>query len=716
MSKQSSSYQLLDENIQRWIWKQGWTSLKDIQEKAIPIILNRNCDVIINAATAGGKTEAVFLPILTYIIKNKKDYGYQVLYISPLKSLINNQCQRLIDIVKDLCIDVTPWHGDISQSIKTNSLKNPNGILIITPESLESFLINRNFLVKKVFNNLDYIVIDELHSFIGKERGKQLQSLISRIEHIVGKTVFRIAMSATFSDYNVVKSFLRNNNLVPCEIPSHADNNHETKLIIKEYINDKESKHFEEISFELYNRLRGSNNLVFANSRNDAEYYALNLSEISEKNGVVNEFRVHHGSLSKSEREIIEHELFDGKYPITAFCTSTMELGVDIGKVKSIVQINTANSVSSLRQRLGRSGRRNEPSILRVYSIDDKQGIMGDIKANLVQNIAVVELLKEHKYESPKINSYHFSTLVQQVVSMIAQFGGFYPKEAWQLLCEKGAFNNVTISLFLELLKSLGKNNIISQLENGQIIIGKKGEELLRESDFYTAFIANDEIDVINKFTSKRIGSIQFFPEVSSQIILSGKRWLVENVDKNLNNIYVRHVKSGGDIFYFSEQPEVDKIIVQKMKYIYLSDELYPYLDSKTLCIEHLISARKFVLINFVNNVFVEYGKEKLMFSWMGSLINRTIKMIIEFRLHKKCNYNHLFIENVTKEDIKLVVSREKPTKEQLTQIISRDTKEKQKYDYLLSEHLLDLEYANTYLDIDNAWNFICDILNKDIS
>lgn len=713
MSEQSLSYLLLDENIQRWIWKQGWTSLKDIQEKTIPIILNKNCDVIISAPTAGGKTEAVFLPILTSIIRNKRKSGFQVLYISPLKALINNQYQRLVDMTKGLHIDVTPWYGDISQSRKNNSLKNPNGILIITPESLESFLINRKFLVKNVFKNLDFIVIDELHSFIGTERGKQLQSLISRIEHIVGRSIIRIAMSATFSDYDVVKQFLRNDGSVSCEIPIPGENNHETKLIIKEYIRDEKSKYFEEISLELYNRLRGSNNLVFTNTRVDTEYYAVRLSELCEEKGVVNEFRVHHGSVSKAGRETVEHELQEGKYPITAICTSTMELGIDIGKVKSVAQIGHASSVSSLRQRLGRSGRRNEPSILRIYSIDEKQRIMGDIKANLVQNIAVVELLKEHKYETPKLNSFHFSTLIQQIISIIAQFGGFYPKEAWRLLCENGAFNNVTVPLFLELLRSLGKNDVVSQLENGQIIIGKKGEELLRDSEFYTAFVSCDEIDVIDKSNSKRIGTIQFFPEVSSQIILSGKRWVVENVDEDLNNVHVKQVISGGYAKYFSEIHEIDRLITEKMREIYLSDEIYTYLDEKTSCAEFLLEARKFVVTNLVNNILFKYGEDNYLFTWAGCKINRTIKIIMELALSRSCEYNHLFVENITEEDIKILIRKGKPSNEQLVKMIPRELKEIQKYDYLISDYLLDLEYANTYLDIDGAWLILCRSVRK---
>ena len=144
MKQQSSSFLLLDSKVQQWIWRQGWTSLKDIQENAIPPILDGDCDVIISAATAGGKTEAVFLPVLTNVLRKGNTGGYQVLYISPLKTLINDQYRRLLDMTKELPISVTPWHGDIPSSKKKKSLKHPNGILIITPESLESLLMHHH--------------------------------------------------------------------------------------------------------------------------------------------------------------------------------------------------------------------------------------------------------------------------------------------------------------------------------------------------------------------------------------------------------------------------------------------------------------------------------------------------------------------------------------------------------------------------------------------
>ncbi len=702
MNSRSSSFELLHESVQKWIWRQGWTSLRDIQESSIPVVLRRDSDMIISAATAGGKTEAAFLPILSHIL-SESNSGYDVLYVSPLKALINDQYRRLQDMAAGTKVEVTPWHGDIDASRKSKSLKNPSGILIITPESLESFLINRSSSVKKAFGNLKYVVIDELHAFIGNERGKQLQSLLSRIELITGNVAPRIAMSATFSNYDKVKEFLRQDGSMPCVVPNQGDSSHETRILIKEYLLEKTDDVKAEIAKEIFTKLRGSNNLAFTNSRVDAENYAVLLGDMCEEANVPNEFRVHHGSLSKVEREAVEQELQRGHTPITALCTSTLELGVDIGKVKSIAQIGVANSVSGLRQRLGRSGRRDEPSILRVFSIENEEssGWLYDLRTNLVQNIAVIELLRQKEYEEPMVNKTHLSTLIQQILSLIASFSGFYPKEGWEILCGRGAFRNITPDIFLDLLRCLGKRGLISQLNTGQIIIGKEGEKLLRRLDFYTAFVAPVDYDVINDADGKRIGMLQSIPEAKSQIILAGKRWIVNRVEKQTRKIYVSRIKSGGSISFASEMPEIDEIITRKMRDIYMSDEVYPYLDVASESHQELIKAREHFIKHKLD---MRFYAGKTLFTWAGAKINRTIALMCKLRVHKDVDYNHLMIFGISPKHISDILSQQKPSGDELAALVSREDKEKQQYDHHLSDDLLNHEYGCTYLDVDKAW------------
>lgn len=180
----SSAYDSLDPRVRKWVYKQGWSTLRPLQESSIPAILARDRDVLISAGTAAGKTEAFFLPACSAVADLTNGFG--IVYISPLKALINDQYRRLESLGDALEMQVTPWHGDVPQSKKKKARTNPAGILLITPESLESLLINSMGWLKQAFSSVAYIVIDEFHAFIGSERGVQLLSLLNRIDHVLG--------------------------------------------------------------------------------------------------------------------------------------------------------------------------------------------------------------------------------------------------------------------------------------------------------------------------------------------------------------------------------------------------------------------------------------------------------------------------------------------------------------------------------------------------
>ena len=170
-SETSVSFDLLHERVRRWIWDQQWSELRDVQETAIRTIVRGDGDVIISAATAGGKTEAAFLPICSTLLDERAVNGVQVLYAGPLKALINDQWRRLEGLCETLEIPVHRWHGDVTSAARDNLIKKPDGILLITPESLEAMFVRRGSDVARIFGGLRYIVIDDLHAFIGRERG-----------------------------------------------------------------------------------------------------------------------------------------------------------------------------------------------------------------------------------------------------------------------------------------------------------------------------------------------------------------------------------------------------------------------------------------------------------------------------------------------------------------------------------------------------------------
>ncbi len=381
----SSGFSRLHGKIQRWIWEQGWTELRDAQERAIQPILDGQSDVLIGSATASGKTEAAFLPILSRLLEEKSSKpGVQALYLSPLKALINDQFDRLEALCEQLDIPVHRWHGDVAHFRKKRVLKKPSGILLITPESLESIHVNHAPGIPGLFGRLAYVVVDEIHSFIGTERGIQLQSLIHRVELTVRRRIPRIGLSATIGDMEMAAAFLRPQGRFPPRIIVSEAGGRIVQLLVRGYVQrmpetgdvvpEGEGENHNPgagddlaIARDLYGVLRGNSHLVFANSRQRVEVFADLLRRLCEKNRVPNEFWPHHGSLSKEIREDSEAALKESGRPATAVCTSTLEMGIDIGFVASIAQVGNPPSVAGMRQRLGRSGRREEPPSLRIY-------------------------------------------------------------------------------------------------------------------------------------------------------------------------------------------------------------------------------------------------------------------------------------------------------------------------------------------------------------
>jgi ATP-dependent Lhr-like helicase len=537
----SSSFALLDERIRRWIWEQKWDDIREAQEQAIPLILKANSDIVVSAPTSAGKTEAAFLPILTRILSQDAP-SIRVLYIGPLKALINDQFQRLDSLCENLDIPVHRWHGDVSSSAKSRLLKSPSGILLITPESLEAMLMRQGAHVANVFSHLEYVVVDEVHSFIGNERGAQLQSLLHRIESLIECRVPRIGLSATLSEPALAAEFLRPNGAQQFDLvldSSAGAMKAQLRGFYRSGDQGEESEH--EISAEtaiidhLMKTMCGYHNLVFCNRRSDVELYADALSERCRNLNLPDEFCAHHGNLSKEIREDAEARLKSKEKPATCVCTSTLEMGIDIGSMRSVGQIGPPPSVASLRQRVGRSGRRGEASVLRMIAIEDMPTAKSDLESRLhlklVQSIASIELMAQGWCEPPDNRSLHLSTLIQQIMSLIVQRGGASIPYLYNLLAKVGSFTTVTQEVFVSLLKAMSEKGLVQQMDDGTLLLAPKGERIAEHFSFYAAFATPDEYQLIAE--GKPIGSMPLLIPVKpgDPLLFAGKRWVIVDVD-----------------------------------------------------------------------------------------------------------------------------------------------------------------------------------------
>ena len=573
------AYDKLAPSIQKWIRAQGWRELRDIQARAVHAVIDRQNDLIIAASTAGGKTEAAFLPLISQVIGRTENAepGFDILYIGPLKALINDQQRRLENLCRDVELPVVPWHGDVSFSIKSRAQKTPKGILLITPESLEALFVRKGTLIPHLFGGTLAVIIDELHTVLDTERGVQLRSLLARLELATGRRIRRIGLSATLGDMDLAKAYLRPGGAESVELLKADSGEQELRIQLRGYVSGDDNQGGDSttgaVSRHLFKHLRGSQNLIFAGARTNVEVYSDRLRRMCEKAHLPQEFYPHHASLSREHREFVEQRLKDHRFPTTAICTSTLELGIDIGDVTCVAQIGAPFTVASLRQRLGRSGRREgQPAVLRQYlieaALDVKSNFSDQLRLGLVRAIAMTELLLEGWCEPPRDQALHLSTLVHQILSVIAERGGAGAQRLYATLCQKGPFTTVDMATFLSVLRRLGEPevNLIEQSQDGMLLLGKVGERLVEHYSFFAVFKAPEEYRLIS--AGKELGTlpIENILAPGMAIIFSGRRWEITELNDLEKIIQVIPSKAGKAPIFGGDPGDIADCVVKKCR------------------------------------------------------------------------------------------------------------------------------------------------------
>ncbi|RZP74784.1 DEAD/DEAH box helicase [Vibrio vulnificus] len=674
-----NEHEKLDVRVQRWIFKQGWANLREIQCLAIEPILSAKTDLVISASTAAGKTEAFFLPAISAIAN--QDEGVGILYISPLKALINDQDRRLESLSDLMDLPVTPWHGDSAKSRKNKLKTTPAGIVLITPESLESLLIRDSGWMKSAFSDLKYIVIDEFHAFLGTERGHHLLSLLHRLEHLLGslkKPIPRVALSATLGELDKIPLSLRPNQSLPCKIIRDSNSTSVLKVQVKGYVNpaqvDSETPIDAEykICQDLFKFCRGGNHLVFANSRKRTESIAATLSDFCNQQCVPNEFFPHHGSLAKELREDLEKRLLQDQYPTTAVCTMTLELGIDIGKVNSVLQVTAPHSISSLRQRMGRSGRRGGPSILRVLIAENEltkdSNVVDILRLELIQSLAMIRLLIGSKWYEPADSSlYHFSTLLHQILAVIAQWGGIRADQLFNLLCKEGPFQKVGVDDFKGLLVHMGNTNLITQLGNGELVLGILGERITSHYSFYAVFKTPEEYRVING--TKTLGTlpIDSLVLVGQNIVFGGKRWKVNDIDSDKKTIYVEHAKGGKPPKFGGSGMTIHDVVRQEMFRILKDGDYRISVGNKKVDFADAIAREQFKesvtffqRSDLARKPLLKVGNSTYLFTWLGDKVVNTIVALLIMNGYEASAYAGVIeVEKTSVESVKSTLRTE---------------------------------------------------------
>jgi ATP-dependent Lhr-like helicase len=643
----STAFAKLHPKIQEAVWNQHWEKLRPLQVDAINAVIDTEDHIVLAAATASGKTEAAFLPVLSKIAA-EPERSLQVLYISPLKALINDQFRRLEDLCAYAKVPVHRWHGDVSATDKQHLRQSPSGLLLITPESLESQFINHDRHLCRMYAHLNFVIIDELHAFLDNVRGIHLQSLLARLSIAAGVKPRRIGLSATIGDFAPACAFLCPENPDAVRVIEDKGDRKELRIGLKAYVDVPEAgeddgskspqtntnEPFEGLSAiveDIAQRFRADTNLIFCNSRRQTELLADKLRILSEQERWAhNPFLLHHGSLDRELREDTERELKSGK-PVTAICTSTLEMGIDIGSVRTIGQVGPTWSVTSLVQRLGRSGRHDgEPQVLRLYSLDEPitqhSSLSRRLNPELIRAVALLELHREQWLEPPEANRFHFSTCVHQLLSILRQTGGASASRLLNALCQPGAFSRIQADQFVTLLRGLAEQQLIEQIPTGELILAPAGERIVESRDFYAAFASRIEYRI--ECNGQQIGVLSFdcIPNEGEFLLFAGRRWRVELIDHGSKRVDVSPAKGWKQPRFNGGIGAIHPKVMQQMQHVLREDSGYRYLNDRAVHLLH--DARQtFARAGLAQRDCVVSSGSIEWFPWNGSRVLLTLEL-----------------------------------------------------------------------------------------
>ena len=646
--------------IQDYIYRSGWQALRGVQNAAGEAIFGTEDNVLIAASTASGKTEAAFFPILT-LMDEEPPRSVGALYIAPLKALINDQFGRLNELCQEAGIPVTRWHGDAPHSQKRRLLKKPSGILQITPESLESLMINKHMEIPSLFYDLRFIVIDEIHSLLRGDRGMQTFCLIERLCKLAESSPRRIGLSATIGNPEAAGRFLAAGSGRPTIIPRLEGGKEVWRLSMEHFFNsapqaDEDKLDVPEaLSVEaptdtapkaadpgigyIFEHTRGKKCLIFTNSREECEAVCQNLRQYCEVNHEPDRFLIHHGNLSASYRESAEEEMKDDDSLISVCATATLELGIDIGRLERAFQIDAPFTVSGFLQRMGRTGRRGDPSemwfVMREDHPEARAMLPDMIPWYLIQGIALVQLYLEERFvEPPRTGRLPYSLLYHQTMSTLASCGEMSPGELASRVLSLSCFWRISQEDYRVLLRHLLEIDHISRTENGGLILGLSGERIVNNYKFYAVFQENVEYSV--RSGPEELGTIVKPPPVGDKIAIAGRVWAVDEVDHKKREVYCTLVKGNIPAYFGDVAGDIHTRILERMYGVLDEEKNYPYLMRHGVC--RLSDARdSFHKSGMKERPLVHLGGNMwALFPWLGSFSFLALERFLKIRCGKR--------------------------------------------------------------------------------
>lgn len=742
-----------------WVKARSWKEFSGIQRAAIERLpidsKNKLPDAIIEAETASGKTEAVFLPLLAriHLSGGKPEHGFSILYISPLKALINDQEQRLGSLAGTVNVDVHPWHSEVEGRKKAKARKEGTGILLTTPESLEGFFVRAQEENPEIdlIARAGAIVIDELHAFIDNARGRHLQSLLHRLDQRALKVagagpIPRIGLSATLGDIDALtKQILRPKSKRRIEIIRSADDTaREISIRVKAFLDDQNiGESGVHALLEQYARQfikdfkKDDRGLIFTNSRSFVEQLQVLASEAARDSDLV--FRRHHSSVKASERKELEKQM-RGDSPkspkrMVAICTSTLELGIDIGKVHRVVQIDPTYTVSALRQRVGRSGRRHGiPSMGLIYVgervLSNDSHPLDRLRLRTFQAIATAQLSVEAKFEEPNLQDLHLSTLYHQIQSVLRELGPQTTEFLHRLLIEQGPWcSNCELGkrdFFGRFLRAMavGPNPVIESVQETEdadirwrLYVTEKRRPIayavFRTPPEYTVYHGGDEIGNLPMTTTYRIGET---------FVLRGGRWRVLNVNDENRTIHVARAPSAGAPRYGGTAQAPSGLVASRMRQIYIEKESEALRTTHGSVTQQLVLEGRAAFRQYKLQTcrFLEVRSDVFLFPWCDARRAQTLTLMMRSEGLRASIANFtITVESASASDVKRVLKEISQSSARMEiDELAREARQisSDRFDRYLTPYYQRLAFARRFLLADPLDDVISELLAADVA
>lgn len=596
----------------------GWNGLRPLQEATIQPVLDGEHAILL-APTAGGKTEAASFPVFSRMLSESWE-GLSVLYICPIKALLNNLEQRLTYYGHLLGRSVALWHGDISAARKAKIVASPPDILLTTPESLEVMLVSNKVDHQQLFANVRTVIIDEVHAFAGDDRGWHLLSVLERISVLAGREIQRLGLSATVGNPDTLCDWLAGScNARRSVINPPAENNVIPDVQV-DWVGSLKN------AAVVISRLhKGEKRLVFVDSRSKVEELAVELRCL----GVAT--YISHSSLSLEERRAAE-EAFSQGNDCVIVSTSTLELGIDVGDLDRVIQIDAPYTVASFLQRIGRTGRRSGSSRNCLFLATKEDAFL--------RALALLQLWRKGYVEPIEPPARPMHIYAQQTMALALQQKGIIAADVDQWVGRMPGFAGVTPDDRAGVISYMLGAGILHS-DEGLIGIGKAGERAFGEKNFMELFSVFTTPPMVKVFWGKQelgeVHQLTFAVRDNGPALLTlgGRSWQTTYIDWPRKKAFVEPSEVRGKSQWVSDAQPLRYELCRAIADVLISDLVPEGLSSRAQGLLADLRDQYGWMESGKSTLILDADGNAIWWNFSGKLLNSAMKTLLEDQAEK---------------------------------------------------------------------------------